>query len=562
LPFENAAGGIVRKTAGTISTPINVPFENDGVLEIQVLTVELSAGSAGSGLFTGAPGTTLRFGGGAHTLEPGSIVSVPTLSVTTGTVDFHGACTVTLATGITGGTATFHPDATLNSLGASLSIAAGTLDLSSGEPVGVTTLAMPSGILQGTDTLTVSGATTWSGGAMGGAGTTSADGGIAISGSAVKDLTDARRLNTAGATTWIGIGQVRLSTAAVIHNTGTWEAQSDALVGSFTTGGLFENAASGTFRKTGATQSTTFQVAFTNAGSVRAQKGTLSFAGGYTQNAGSTTAEGGTIASVVGLDIQGGSIGGSGTINAAVADAGHLAPGLSPGPSMGAVTIVGTCTQTAGAAFDVDIAGLVAGSGHDQANITGAATLAGALDVTLVNGFVPAELDTFTVMTFPSSVGEFDAFNLPVLGGDLAWKYHHNANAIVLEIVADLDGDGVRNASDCAPTDPGTWSLPAEIAGVAFAADNTTMSWDSLSVQAGPAVGYDAMRGLISQLPAGGGAAETCLASGTAATSVADLSTPALGTGYYYLVRGGNPCGKGTYGTRSNGTPRTPVVCP
>jgi hypothetical protein len=320
----------------------------------------------------------------------------------------------------------------------------------------------------------------------------------------------------------------------------------------------FENMAGATFAKSGGSSTTTIAVPFANAGSVRVQAATLSFTAGYTQTAGSTAAAGGTLASTTALDIQGGSVGGSGTISANVANAGHLTPGLSPG----AVTIAGTLTQTAGATVDIELGGLVPGADHDQANVTGVATLAGPLNVTLVNGFVPADLDTFTIMTFGSAVGAFSSIDLPTLGGDLIWKVRNNPTSIVLEVLADLDGDGVRNLSDCRPEDPTVWSVPTEVSNVAIALDRQTVSWASLAAQAGPVTVYDAMRGLVSQLPAGGGAAETCLASGTAVTQLTDATTPAIGAGFYYLARGKNVCGTGTYGTRSNGVPRTPAICP
>jgi hypothetical protein len=40
-----------------------------------------------------------------------------------------------------------------------------------------------------------------------------------------------------------------------------------------------------------------------------------------------------------------------------------------------------------------------------------------------------------------------------------------------------------------------------------------------------------------------------------------DAAVPAPGHGFYYLERGKNACGTGTYGTQSNGTPRTSPVC-
>jgi hypothetical protein len=67
---------------------------------------------------------------------------------------------------------------------------------------------------------------------------------------------------------------------------------------------------------------------------------------------------------------------------------------------------------------------------------------------------------------------------------------------------------------------------------------------------------------LGSQLPTGGKPAETCLAPDSGSTQFVDATTPAIGTGHYYLVRGSNVCGVGTYGTTSGGAPRNTAVCP
>ena len=172
------------------------------------------------------------------------------------------------------------------------------------------------------------------------------------------------------------------------------------------------------------------------------------------------------------------------------------------------------------------------------------------------------DLDTFTIMTFPSSTGSFAAASFPALGGDLVWKIHHNPTSIVLEVLADLDGDGVRNASDCVPTDPTVWAAPAEVPDAGFAAGGQSFTWTSLAAQAGPATTYDVVRGLISELPVGGGASETCLGSGSTTNQVPDATTPALNTVLYYLVRGVNVCGTGTYGATSGGTERITAACP
>jgi hypothetical protein len=196
------------------------------------------------------------------------------------------------------------------------------------------------------------------------------------------------------------------------------------------------------------------------------------------------------------------------------------------------------------------------------AGLDGAEGLAGALNVSLINGFSPSDFDTFTIMTFTSSTGTFEVLNLPSLGGDLVWKIHYNPTSIVLEVLADLDGDGVRNSSDCAPSDPTVWAVPTEVSGVAFATDGVTLSWTSLATQAGPATTYDVVRGLVSELRVGGGAAETCLASGDTANQAADAAVPALGAAFHYLVRGVNVCGAGTYGAASDGAPHETEACP
>ncbi|MBZ5639355.1 MAG: right-handed parallel beta-helix repeat-containing protein [Acidobacteriia bacterium] len=130
------------------------------------------------------------------------------------------------------------------------------------------------------------------------------------------------------------------------------------------------------------------------------------------------------------------------------------------------------------------------------------------------------------------------------------------------EFTTDSDGDGVPNATDCAAFDPTAWAVPAEIGGMVFAADKMTLSWNSLSSQAGPGVVYDVMRGSLGQFPVGTGGAETCLHDNLAANSWSDGTVPTSAQGFYYLVRGENVCAIGTYGTRSGGVNRTSTVCP
>jgi fibronectin-binding autotransporter adhesin len=90
-------------------------------------------------------------------------------------------------------------------------------------------------------------------------------------------------------------------------------------------------------------------------------------------------------------------LGGTGTVGAvsltgpAAGGSAHLAPGLSPG-----IINTGNLAMPAGTNFDVQLNGLTAGSGYDQANVTGTVSLGGTLNVTL--GFSPPNGAAFTII--------------------------------------------------------------------------------------------------------------------------------------------------------------------
>ncbi len=131
----------------------------------------------------------------------------------------------------------------------------------------------------------------------------------------------------------------------------------------------------------------------------------------------------------------------------------------------------------------------------------------------------------------------------------------------------DQDADGVGDACDCAPMDPGTAKAPEEIRSLGSEADRNTLDWCPSPPLAGSGTVYDVPRGSLDELPVGNGASETCLPPGSFSTSTAtDPAIPQTGRGFWYLVRGRNSCGTGTYGFQGrNGAPvveRLPSVCP
>ncbi len=125
----------------------------------------------------------------------------------------------------------------------------------------------------------------------------------------------------------------------------------------------------------------------------------------------------------------------------------------------------------------------------------------------------------------------------------------------------DRDGDGVPNESDCAPDDPHAFAQPPEVAALAFGPGAATLSWSSAQRSAGSGTTYDVLRGDLSALPVGSGSS-SCTASGAPDTTITDSETPAPGDGWWYVVRGHNVCGAGTYGFASDSTERASPACP
>jgi hypothetical protein len=90
------------------------------------------------------------------------------------------------------------------------------------------------------------------------------------------------------------------------------------------------------------------------------------------------------------------------------------------------------------------------------------------------------------------------------------------------------------------------------------AADKHTYSWSALPT----ATGYEVVRGGIDAFPVGpGGGDETCFPD-LDVPSLTDATLPAPQTGFWYLSRGRNACGIGSYGLRHDGQPRVTTTCP
>ncbi len=129
---------------------------------------------------------------------------------------------------------------------------------------------------------------------------------------------------------------------------------------------------------------------------------------------------------------------------------------------------------------------------------------------------------------------------------------------------ADGDHDGVDNNTDCALADSGAFASPGEVPALGIdkgAGNAANLIWSNLAAQAGTGTAYDVARGDLASLAASGTGAATALACGVAGTTASDPAIPPRSSGVYYLVRGRNTCGLGTWGTGTGGT-RVVPACP
>ena len=284
---------------------------------------------------------------------------------------------------------------------------------------------------------------TWTGGTISSSSLTLA-GTSSLSVSGLGSLTDGGTVYNSGTATWTGGGTLHI-------NSGTWDNQGGATfianatsaqtisVG-FGMTSVFTNA--GTFSKTGSA-TTTFasSVTFTNTGTTSVSAGTLvlttgsnsgtislssgtelDLAGTFTLASASTISGSGTVKITGGTTTLGGTVTASSvtvnsgatltgvaTINANVTNNGTLLEKnvfLVSGV-LGILVINGNFTQGSSGTLNMLIGGTTAGTGYDQLQISGTATLGGTLNVNTVSGYTIPTGQTFSLLTFGSYSGSF-----------------------------------------------------------------------------------------------------------------------------------------------------------
>jgi hypothetical protein len=175
---------------------------------------------------------------------------------------------------------------------------------------------------------------------------------------------------------------------------------------------------------------------FTNAGNVTIGTGSSFTVGGpgvYTQTSG-TTAANGTLTASGGVSLQAGSLLGSGSISGNVSSSAIVAPGQATGATA-ILTDTGAYTQTAAGSLDIAIGGTKPGAKFDELTST-SATLAGTLNVSLINGFVPSIGSIFKIVNFSSESGQFATVNGLAINGSEHFTVSYHADDVLLTVVS------------------------------------------------------------------------------------------------------------------------------
>ncbi len=171
--------------------------------------------------------------------------------------------------------------------------------------------------------------------------------------------------------------------------------------------------------------------------------GTLNIQGGLFRGPTLSNTLGGT------FSFTGGSLN-VGTFNGTLTqDGGTVVIGSSPGNT----NVNGNYVQNAGA-LEIELGGTTAASEFDTLSVTGTATLAGDLDVSLIDlgsgTFEPQWGQSFQILSASSVSGTFANENLPNLPDNLYFSVDYQSTAVSLgvSLLGDFDNDGQWTATD------------------------------------------------------------------------------------------------------------------
>lgn len=236
---------------------------------------------------------------------------------------------------------------------------------------------------------------------------------------------------------WLS-GNITLADGAIFHNSGTFNAKATTTM----TGTAAESFINdGSFIKNTAGTTTTMDIPFTNNGTIDIVAGNLNFLKGMDNGENAVIDLGdGTLNPGTTLNLASGdSLIGSGTLAANLVSSGTV----SPGNSAGGITVQGDYTQSADGILDIELGGTTAGTQYDQLTVTGTATMAGTLNVSLINGFEPQVGDSFSILPYSTRSGGFTTLNLPE---GYRWGIDYGYSGLTLNV---LEGGSISGTVTC-----------------------------------------------------------------------------------------------------------------
>ena len=155
------------------------------------------------------------------------------------------------------------------------------------------------------------------------------------------------------------------------------------------------------------------------------------------------------------VTITDGNVGGGGRVNGGLTNNGGS---VSPGTSVGTLSVEGNFRQMAAGTLNIELGGTAAGQ-YDQLRVLGllnGAVLDGTLDVSLVNGFVPAVGNTFDVISTEGGINnsgvislhpsDASSFSLSVVSGSILRLTATSVTQPML--TGDFNNNGVVDAAD------------------------------------------------------------------------------------------------------------------
>jgi hypothetical protein len=366
--FDNA--GTFRKSvsAGTATWPVT--FNNAGLIEIQTGRLVLDGPGTNTSMIEIAAGASLNLSssGAGFISTAGSSISGAGDFIVSGNATLSGLVNPNGTHTFSAGVANLNGNYACTNNPVTISGAGTTVNFNGTNRVA--TVNFSAGTLGGSAVLDVLHQMNWSAGTMTGSGRTR------IAPAATLNLNNSgilvlqRTLENGGTTFWTG-ASITLNNAVITNRVGAlFHAQNAVSLMQQAGANRFDN--SGTFRKSGNTGTTTLTsgVSLNNYNTVEIRSGRLAANGGYTSRSNSL-------------------------LNCA-------------------------------------IGGTTAGTGFGQLQVAGPVNLNGSLSVDLINGFIPAIHDSFTVVTAGTRSGSFANFFFP--SNTVTMQLSNSPNAAIVRV--------------------------------------------------------------------------------------------------------------------------------